>query len=226
MVAIRLALAAIMSLSICGAANAEQAEHLAAAMSKLAETHVTNYTVVFDHPEAVLSERRPIGSALSLVADFLAEREFPSPKSLPRVEFVSPAQIAAVRYRGVGSGARAALVQQGECAGHDLRRCARGHLSVGVVDRRIASGAVDASSWVGLRWTTGGRVDLRLHSRAGTGCRPGTRGLAQAVPPDCEGNFRCRRGGVHADHPVPSLTSDRIVTDRIRIGAVSSACGP
>ena len=103
MVAIRLALAAIMSLSICGAANAEQAEHLAAAMSKLAETHVTNYTVVFDHPEAVLSERRPIGSALSLVADFLAEREFPSPKSLPRVEFVSPAQIAAVRYRGVSS---------------------------------------------------------------------------------------------------------------------------
>ena len=79
MLAIRLGLAAIISLSICGAANAEQAEHLAAAMSKLAETPVTNYTVVFDHPEAVLSERRPIGSALSLVADFLAEREVSRP---------------------------------------------------------------------------------------------------------------------------------------------------
>jgi hypothetical protein len=81
------------------AANAEGAEHLAAALSELAETPVRNYTLVFDHPEAVLSERRPIGSALTLIADFLAKKEFPAPRALPRVEFASSAQIAAVRYR-------------------------------------------------------------------------------------------------------------------------------
>ena len=99
-----LGLLTIISLPFGAAANAEQAEHLAAAMSKLAETPVTNYTVVFDHPEAVMSERRPIGSALSLIADFLAETGgFPVPTALPRVEFASSAQIAAVRYRDLSS---------------------------------------------------------------------------------------------------------------------------
>ena len=98
MLAKLLSLAALISLAV-STSNAEQAEHLAAAMSKLPETTVSNYTLVFDHPEAVLSERRPIGSALALVADFLAEKEFPAPRALPRVEFASSAQIAAVRYR-------------------------------------------------------------------------------------------------------------------------------
>ena len=95
-----LSLAAIISLSVGAAANAERAEHFASAVSKLVEPPVTNYTVVFDHPEAVLSERRPIGSALALVAEFLAESSgFPAPRVLPPVEFASSARIAAVRYR-------------------------------------------------------------------------------------------------------------------------------
>ena len=95
-----LSLAAIISLSVGAAANAERAEHFASAMSKMVEPPVTNYTVVFDHPEAVLSERRPIASALALVADFLAESGgFPAPRVLPPVEFASSARIAAVRYR-------------------------------------------------------------------------------------------------------------------------------
>ena len=99
-----LGLAMIVFVSLSGGAKAEQAENLAAALSELAETPVTNYTLVFDHPEAVLSERRPIGSALTLVADFLAETGgFPVPTALPRVEFASSAQIAAVRYRDLSS---------------------------------------------------------------------------------------------------------------------------
>jgi len=99
-----LRLAAIISLSVGGAASAEQAEHLASAMSKFAEISVTNYVLVFDHPEATASERRPIGPALTLVVDFLAETSsFPVPTALPRVEFASSAQIAAVPYRDLSS---------------------------------------------------------------------------------------------------------------------------
>ena len=99
-----LSLAAIISLSVSAAANAEQAKHFAVAMSELAERAIKNYAVVFDHPEAVLSERRPIGRALTLVSDFLAEKgDFPAPKTLPGVQFVSSAQIAAVRYRDLMS---------------------------------------------------------------------------------------------------------------------------
>jgi len=98
-----LSLAAIISLSVGAVANAEQPEHFASAMSKLAEAPVTNYALVFDHPESVLAGRRPIGSALALGTDFLAERDFPAPTVLPRVEFASSAQIAAVRYRHLSS---------------------------------------------------------------------------------------------------------------------------
>ena len=99
-----LSLTAIISLSLGALASAERAEHLAFAMSKFAETPGTNYALVFDHPEATVSARRPIGPALTLVADFLAETSgFPVPTTLPRVEFASSAQLAAVRYRDLST---------------------------------------------------------------------------------------------------------------------------
>jgi len=61
--------------------------------------------LVFDHPENVLSERRPMGPIISLIGDFLSEKlEFPLPARPPRVEFVSSDKIAIIRYRDLSAG--------------------------------------------------------------------------------------------------------------------------
>jgi hypothetical protein len=75
-----------------------------AAKTLLAEMPQSNYALVFDHPEAVRPERRPVGAVLALVAEFLSEKTgLPTAEQLPRVEFASSARIAALRYRDVSS---------------------------------------------------------------------------------------------------------------------------
>ena len=207
MLAKLLSLSALISLSV-STSNAEQAAHLAAAMSKLAETPMTNYTVVFDHPEAVLSERRPIGSALSLVADFLAEREFPAPRELPRVQFASSAQIAAVRYRD--------LISEPELLSFSFSNDANA-LDM-VYDH--AQGVLHLSEF----WSGGSPAEFSVlvhglvnHAQREAGlvypctqereqvAYAARRRLAQTVRANCAGYVPLRRRDLHAEHSVPPL---------------------
>jgi hypothetical protein len=65
---------------------------------------VVNYAFIFDHPEAVVPERRPVGVVLALIDDFLSERmDLPRPAALPQVKFASSERIGALRYRNVSS---------------------------------------------------------------------------------------------------------------------------
>lgn len=74
------------------------------AQEGLPATPVANYGLVFDHPEHVVWERRPLDSVLSLVGAFLTERsEVPAPVQPPHIAFVPSAHIAAIRYRDVRS---------------------------------------------------------------------------------------------------------------------------
>lgn len=82
----------------------DQQTYLPSWAAWLPDTPVENYALVFDHPENVLPGRRPVEPIISLIGKFLAEKlEFPGPARPPRVEFVSSAQIAAVRYRDLSS---------------------------------------------------------------------------------------------------------------------------
>jgi uncharacterized protein DUF6647 len=68
------------------------------------QSPIANYAPVFDHPENVVSERRPIAPIISLIGKFLSEKlEFPGPARPPRVEFVSSKQIAIIRYRDLSA---------------------------------------------------------------------------------------------------------------------------
>src|SRR5712672_3359196 len=63
-----------------------------------------NYALVFDHPENVLLERRPLEPIMTLIGKFWAEKlEFPALARLPRVEFASSARIVAIRYKDVST---------------------------------------------------------------------------------------------------------------------------
>ena len=75
-----------------------------AAAAQTLQAPIANYAPVFDHPENVVSERRPIGPIISLIGKFLSEKlEFPGPVRPPRVEFVSSQQIAIIRYRDLSA---------------------------------------------------------------------------------------------------------------------------
>lgn len=63
-----------------------------------------DYALVFDHPDNVLPERRPIEPIMALIGKFLAGKlEFPALARLPRVEFASSARIVAIRYKSLSS---------------------------------------------------------------------------------------------------------------------------
>lgn len=92
----------LLSLSVATHAGQPVPPTVASQATWLPATPVPNDALVFDHPENSLSERQPIDPIISLIGNFLSEKlEFPRPARAPRVEFVSSAQIAAVRYRDV-----------------------------------------------------------------------------------------------------------------------------
>ncbi len=106
MLAKLLTLGASVLLSLSATTHAEQLAQgtVISHAARLPVTAVANDALVFDHPENVLPERRPLEPIMSLIGNFLSEKlEFPGPARPPRVEFVSSAQIAAVRYRELGA---------------------------------------------------------------------------------------------------------------------------